>query len=437
MNMSRSVFVLKSGKCSWSKCIVCGYAHSIGDVPSHGELKKRFDSFFAELKPDTSEVCVFGSGSFLDDGQVPIESREYFISECAKRSIKKITIESRPEYISWESLRVFRGLDFTVAIGLESSSDKTLTKIAKGFKVKDFEEAAEKIHESGGKARAYLLVNQPHVKDYRKSLDPSVEYALKHADSIVLLNTLPHANAPMFDLWVRGEWSFLTKTEFYEATKKWADNPKIELDAETFKFTPKFPKRLEKPLVGVSEEYLTHPYFEVWQDWLIRWYEPPKTKKTLLFLPCAYRKPYSESETHKKIISALEETGKRGTLHEVMLSSAGVIPREFEDRYPFNAYDWEEKKETPEIKKRYVQVTEERIIKYLLAHEEHYVKLLCYLKYDSESYQALEKAAREAGLNLTNLLSEGTYKKIRDEKKPLTREEALKELSQGIKNEVR
>jgi archaeosine synthase len=288
-----------------------------------------------------------------------------------------------------------------------------------------------------GKVRTYLLVNPPYVKDAKKEVDESVEYALKHSDSIVLINTLPHSKSPLFDLWIKGEWNFLGRKEFEDATERWREHPKVEFDVETFKFTPKFPERLEKPLVGVGEEYLTHPYFEVWQDFLSRWYTPPKGKRVLLLLPCAYKKPYRESETHRKIIETLEKTGLRGRIHEVMLSNAGAIPREFEDEYPFNAYDWSEEEETPEVKDRYIQVTSDRIRRYLESHGGCYEKVLCYLKYDSESYKALKKACEELGIDAKNLLTEETYRRIIGEKKPLTKEAALRDLEAGVSDEVR
>lgn len=427
--MPREVFILKSGKCSWGGCAFCGYGRIIGESPCHSTLRKRFNDFFSGLDPSVDEVCVYGSGSFLDDGQVPVESRRYFAGKCVDKKIKKLTVESRPEYVSKKSLADFTGLELTVAFGLEAADDNVLAKINKGFKLSDFETAAKTVHEMKGNVRAYLLVNPPYVKNTRKSLDKSIQYALKHADSIVAINTLPHANSPLFDLWVSGEWNFLGKTDFEELAGKWRSNPKIELDVETFRFTPRFPARLKKKLSGVGEEYLTHPYFEVWQDWLIRWYRPPKTKKTLLFLPCAYKKPYSESETHRAIIKALESTGKRSGIHEVMLSNAGVIPREFEDDYPHNAYDWNEKLETEEIKERYIQLTAERISRYMTAHGKHYGKIFCYLKYDSESYKALERALPD----VANLLTKQTYNKIKTGKKVLIQEEALNELALGMK----
>jgi predicted RNA-binding protein len=115
-----------------------------------------------------------------------------------------------------------------------------------------------------------------------------------------------------------------------------------------------------------------------------------------------------------------------------MLSNAGVVPREFEDMYPFNAYDWDEKLETEETKRRYIEVTRKRIKSYLSCHRDNYKMVACFLKYSSESYQALDAACRELGIEFRNLLSKETYEKIKDQGKPLQKNEALDDLLDGI-----
>ncbi len=415
--MNSQMLILKSGRCSWGRCIFCGYGRISGYAATSERVTSDFKKFFDEIDKDTDVVKVFGSGSFFDERQVPLESRRYFTRECKKKNLAAI-IESRPDFV--KDLGDFSGLDFTIAIGLEVADDAGLDKVKKGFHLDDFERAAKTIHEAGGKVRSYLLVNLPFEND----LDKSVEYALKHSDSVVLINLLPHGNTPVFRDWLNGEWNFLTKEEFAKAVEKWSGNPSVEFDAETFRFVPKFPKELQNDLAGVGEEYLTHPYFEVWQDYLCRWYKADKG--TALFLPCAHHKPYSQSRTHQNIIRVLRETGAFGKIHEVMLSNAGVIPREFEDMYPFNAYDWDERLETPEIKNRYIEVTKKRIMNYLAAQK--YKRVYCFLKYDSESYKALEAACGELGIGFENLLARETYEKIKNEKSPMQSEAALEDL---------
>lgn len=114
-----------------------------------------------------------------------------------------------------------------------------------------------------------------------------------------------------------------------------------------------------------------------------------------------------------------------------MLSNAGVVPREFENYYPFNSYDWDESRETGEIKARYTEVTGERIKRYLQAHGGHYRRVLCFLGYESESFKALRKACNGLGMECRNLLS-----KEREGKRVLQSEEALEDLRRGVENEA-
>ncbi len=394
--MSESVLLLESGRCAWGRCIFCGYGRRNGKLPTVENLKREFDSFFGDLNPKTKEIKVFGSGSFLDEKQVPEEARRYFIEKCIENGIKKITIESRPEFINEAKLKEFKGLELIVAIGLEVADDKILDRINKGFHLKDFERAVNILHSCGCKVRTYILVNLPFSNS--KILDRSVEYALTYSDSVVLINLLPHWNSPLFKMWLKGEWNFLSKKDFFEITKKWRSNKKIELDVETFRFIPKFPEEIRENLNGVGEEYLTHPHFEVWQDYLLRWYSPPREKEILLFLPCSYKKPYSESKTHRRILIRLKRLKIYPRIHQVMISNAGLVPREFENYYPFNSYNWDESLETEEIKERYVEVTAERIKKYLKAHGRCYKKIFHLLKEESESYKALKKACKALNL---------------------------------------
>lgn len=92
-------------------------------------------------------------------------------------------------------------------------------------------------------------------------------------------------------------------------------------------------------------------------------------------------------------------------MHRIVISSPGVIPFEFNGFYPFNAYDWDESKETPEVMEEYIRINKERIENYLKSHEyKHYV---AYFRSGSESYEALRQACDELGIELANALPEG------------------------------
>ncbi|MBW6461705.1 MAG: DUF5591 domain-containing protein [DPANN group archaeon] len=407
-------FILKSGKCSWSNCIYCGYGKIEGFEANTENVNRDLDGFFKIVDSTTQTIKIFGSGSLLDEKQFPKESRDYLAQLCKTHKIKTLLFESRPEFITDDSLKTFKDITYTVAIGLEVADNDTLKQIKKGFTITQYEKATETIHNNNGKVRTYLLVNPPYVKDIQASLDTSVDFALKHSDSIVLINLYPHSSAEMIKLYLDLKWKPLDIKQFENMTDKWKTNKKVELDFETFTFTPRIPEKLKCELKGANEKNLTHPYYEIWQDYFQRFYTPPKIKDTILFLPCAFRKPYSQSRTHKDILKRIQNMHFYARLHQVMISNPGIIPREFESKYPFAHYDWPEWQETADLKKIYIEITQKRIENYLKAHK--YKKYLCYFKPESESYIALKNACKKLDINLVQLFDKTLY----EEKMPET-----------------
>lgn len=415
--------LLNSGKCSWGKCFACGWGRLASPRLGIHELKKKIDDLFHEMKNEKADrLKVFASGSFLDDAQFPKAIRKYIARSCADARIG-LVVESRPEFITKENMEDFRGAKLTVAIGLESGDDNVLKKYNKGFATEDYVRAAKILHESSFRLRTYLMVGLPFGS--AESLRKSVELADMCGDEIVLINVFPHSAAPLSELWLRGGWKPLDKKQFEEAVAPFKGNPKIETDFNNFSFMPRFPREKQSLIKGASEKELLHPYFEVWQDYVCRFYEIPKEKKTVLFLPCTFTKPYYNSKLHREIAKIV---GNRKDIHLVVLSSPGVIPYELANRYPFNRYDWPEWEETEDVKKKYINVTEKRIENYLRTHR--YEKYFCFLK-PSETFAALEKACKKLKIPLVSCLKPDTWKKIKDGKNPLLL--ALVDLKESLK----
>ncbi len=407
--------VLESGGCAWGKCIFCGYSKKPSE-PDALKLKAKIDREM--LDADYEHLKLFTSGSFFDDKQFPKSFREHLAKKCEQKRVKKLTLESLPQFVTKENLEPFQKLEVEVAIGLETADDELRHKIRKNFSSDQFVSAANTIHNQNQSLRTYLLVNLPFVNDHKKQLKQSFEFAEDYSDSLVLINLLPHSNSELFKMWLAGEWNFMTKKRFHELVEPYADKENVETDEETFRFVPRFPREKKKALKGVSEQHLKHPYYRVWQDWLQRWYEKPD-KSIALFLPCSAKKPYSKSKTHTLIYKTIKDLMNYKDIHRIVVSSAGVIPIEFDNYYPFNAYDWDESKETPEIKEKYIQVNKERIKKYLQAHD--YDEIVCYFRKDSESFQALKEACDELGEDLEPVLPNDIF-------------EALNELHEKLEN---
>jgi archaeosine synthase len=416
--MKEKTVILESGKCPFN-CIFCGYARREPVPVNISRLKVNLDKALVDFD-DGDILKIFVSGSFLDNREFPREIRQYLVKKVKEKKIKHLVIESRPEYVTDGTLADFKGLDMSIAIGLEIADDKVLKKLKKGFTLKDYEKAARTIRKNGFKVRTYLLVNLPFVKDTRKELLKSVDYARKFSDSIVLINLLPHGRSELFKMWLERKWHPLSREDFHEVTKGIKE---VELDAETFRFVPRFPPELRLDLEGVGVKFIDHPHYNVWQEYIQEFYRRPEERDIALFVPCSYRKPYSTSKTHRLIYKV---TKKFKRIHRIVISSPGVIPFEFNDIYPFNSYEWDESLETPEVMKEYVRITRNRIKNYLQTHE--YAQVLCYFKYDSESYMALKQACEELGIGLTNCLGEETYRKYKEGGNPLFKRESLEEL---------
>lgn len=416
--MKEKILILRSGKCAWSGCIFCGWGKYDYPRLSLIQLKNILDGSLRKVNyGELNTLKIFCSGSFLDKKQIPETFRSYVVKKCEQLGIKNLVIESRPEFI--ENIKNMKNdkVKVTVGIGLEVADNKILKKLNKGITTEDYEKAVKFLRKNGFGIRSYLLVNAPYTN--KNTLKRSVEFAEKYSDSICLLNWFPHGRSKAFDLWLKKKYMPLDEKEFLDYIKPYRKNRKIDFDFYNFVFIPSFPK--QEWIKGATKKELLHPYFEVWQDYVCRFYEKPKSKKAVLFIPCTYTKPYSRSRLHKNILKTVPRN-----IHLVVISSPGVVPYEFVNKYPFNKYDWPEWEETEEIKKLYVNATKKRIENYLKKHK--YEKYYCYLKPSSESYQALKKACEKLNIKLINCLKEGTWKKIKEEKNSLALPDALEDL---------
>ncbi|MBU3904771.1 MAG: DUF5591 domain-containing protein [Nanoarchaeota archaeon] len=419
--MTEKTLYLNSGKCSHAKCVFCGWGTYEYPKLSFNELKEWFDTRVDEVET----LKIFNSGSFLDNNQVDPKFRKWLIKRCEELEIKNLVIESRPEFVTQESLNEMKSnkVHITVAIGLEVADNEVLKNVNKGFTVEDYLNAAKILKKNNFGLRSYVLVNIPFETD--ESLEKSIKIAKENSDSVVIINWFPHGYSPAFNLWLEGKHKPLDKTEFEEKTKTFTN---VEKDFDNFVFKPLWPKNKQRWINGATEKELKHPYYEIWQDFIVRFYK--NKRKNVLFVPCAFRKPYTRSKLHKAIRRALFKIPNSRELHLIVISSPGVIPYEFADKYPFNKYDWKEWEETPEIKQMYIEVNQKRIENYLQTHK--YEKYFCYLRPDSESYKALHNACDMLGIKIIDCISDETFEKIKDEKNALSLDEPLEDLKKNL-----
>ncbi len=157
--------ILRGKGCRWGRCLMCGFPKfSVGEE----DLRRQIDYAFrmAEKKGSKPEILkIFTSGSFFDDNEIPSSFREYVYSKVEDEKMKKLIVESRPEFVF--SCDAFdRKFELEVGIGLETSNDEVRELcVNKGFTFEDFSRAAKFLIECGARVRTYLLLKPPFLSE--------------------------------------------------------------------------------------------------------------------------------------------------------------------------------------------------------------------------------------------------------------------------------
>jgi archaeosine synthase len=112
------------------------------------------------------------------------------------------------------------------------------------------------------------------------------------------------------------------------------------LDKSYYQFQEEhFPVVGDKLIVS-SKESQTRPDVERFRRRIKARYKKPESSVILLLLPCSARKPYSFSPSHKRFKQAIEASGNKGLIHELIITSPlGIVPKELELFYPAQNYD--------------------------------------------------------------------------------------------------
>jgi radical SAM enzyme (TIGR01210 family) len=188
--------ILNTGGCRWARaggCTMCGYvAESVeGGTVAHEDLLTQVEACLAheaahadQLSGDrerAAQVKIYTSGSFLDEREVPAETRAAIAETFADRD--RIVVESLPDFVAGEKLRDFtgRGIATDVAVGLETATDRVRRDcVNKYFAFDEFVSAAADVAavdaaDDGAAAgvKAYLLLKPPFLAE-REAIEDMV-----------------------------------------------------------------------------------------------------------------------------------------------------------------------------------------------------------------------------------------------------------------------
>jgi len=167
--------ILNTGGCRWARaggCTMCGYvAESVeGGSVSHDALMEQIqyclDHEAEEAEAESGLIKIYTSGSFLDEREVPAETRQAIAETFADRD--RIVVESLPDFVDREKVREFteQGLETDVAVGLETATDRVRHDcVNKYFDFADFEEACVEARAGDAGVKAYLLMKPPFLSE--------------------------------------------------------------------------------------------------------------------------------------------------------------------------------------------------------------------------------------------------------------------------------
>ncbi|MXR52067.1 TIGR01210 family radical SAM protein [Halovenus sp. WSH3] len=172
--------ILNTGGCRWARaggCTMCGYvAESVdGGTVAHEDLMHQIERCLEHEREHADDISdgeqagqikIYTSGSFLDEREVPAQTREAIASEFADRD--RIVVESLPDFVDREKIEDFtdRGIETDIAVGLETATDQIRHDcVNKYFEFSEFERAAVEARAAGAGIKAYLLMKPPFLSE--------------------------------------------------------------------------------------------------------------------------------------------------------------------------------------------------------------------------------------------------------------------------------
>lgn len=205
VNHRRAVIFLLSNGCEWALknahgCTMCGHIAKQtrnNNMIAWKDYVNQFDSQFRTLDFKKYPLLnVFNNGSFLNDNEIPPQSRVEMLKRIAEQDdIKMLVVESRPEFVTEEKVKEIKqllpGKYVEIAIGLETRNDLyRMVCLNKGFSLKQYQEAA-RIVRSHLNLRTYVLLKPPFLTE-QESIDEAVDtiaYAMETGSSTVSLES--------------------------------------------------------------------------------------------------------------------------------------------------------------------------------------------------------------------------------------------------------
>jgi len=140
---------------------------------------------------------------------------------------------------------------------------------------------------------------------------------------------------------------------------------------------------------GTGERYLRE--FEgKWQDLWV-----PNNKNYCLLTICSHAKPYGKSYIHMSIRKWMYESGLFDLFQFGHISSAGIIPTESGDEYPFNSYDWDSSHISSNVRSMLRDKIKQDMAEWISDHVSEYLHTFIYLRENGSTLAAVREVLND------------------------------------------
>ncbi|MBP2132677.1 archaeosine synthase [Methanomicrobium sp. W14] len=159
-------------------------------------------------------------------------------------------------------------------------------------------------------------------------------------------------------------------------------------------------------------------------------------KEIAIFIPCALRKPYSQSPSHKLFHRIIDDVFTKERYHLVIFGTCGTVPAELELMYPYSNYHYMLGKCTDDRERKdFHRIEVYRLEGYLEKTRDTYSKRIAYCI--GPFRKALVEACRKTGTEMILLPSDPMIEKMYDIDCPfpegsLSMNEYISEFREGL-----
>ncbi|HEX17093.1 MAG TPA: TIGR01210 family radical SAM protein [Thermoplasmatales archaeon] len=207
------VAVLVTSGCRWNLCSMCGYFRESRRYVTDANILRQVDLILSRYQGEEM-IKIFTSGSFLDDREIGFDTQIRIMEKLGGvRKLKRISIESRPEFVRFDRLRRLlekvHPKELEISIGLESADDDILKySINKGFKFSTYLDAVKVARDAGCSIKTYLLLKPPFLTESRAIRDciESIKKIRDLTDSVSINPVAVHRYTLVEYLWERKEY---------------------------------------------------------------------------------------------------------------------------------------------------------------------------------------------------------------------------------------